>query len=52
MFSDETTISCFWTFGKSYYYSRPNRRRLQPHQVQPTSQRGGGKMMLWEYVTF
>lgn len=52
MFSDETIISRIGSFGKAYYHSRPNHRRLQPHQVRQTMQGGGGKMMVWGCITF
>ena len=52
MFSDETIISRFGSFGKSYYHSRRDHRQFQPHQVRPTLQGGGGKMMLWGCITF
>jgi transposase len=52
MFSDETTISRMGTYGRKFYYKRPERKRLEPHQVKQTKQCGGGKMMVWGCMTY
>lgn len=52
MSSDETMISRFGSLGKSYCHSRRGRRRFLPHQVLPTLQGEGRKMMVWGCITF
>ena len=52
MFSDETMISRVGSFGKSYYHCKPEHRAFHHHQIKPTLQGGGGKMMLWGCITF
>lgn len=52
MFSDETTISRVGSFGRKYYYSSPEHKRLKPHQVKETKQSGGGKIMVWGCMTY
>lgn len=51
MFSDEHD-QCVGSFGRKYYYSDREHKRLQPHQVCRMQQRGGGKMMIWGCITF
>ncbi len=52
MFSDESIISRVGSFGRKYYYSNQEHNRLQPHQVRPMQQGGGGKMMVWGCITY
>lgn len=52
MFSDETIFSRVGSFGKTYYYKRPESRDLQPHQIQNTMQGGGGKLMMWGCMSY
>lgn len=52
MFSDESIISRIGPFGRKYYYSDREHKRLLPHQVQPTEQGGGGKIMVWGCITY
>lgn len=52
MFSDESIISRVGSFGRNYYYSDREHKRLLPHQVRSMSQVGGGKMMVWGCITF
>jgi hypothetical protein len=52
MFSDESMISRVGSFGRKYYYSDREHRRQLPHQVRPTPQTAGGKMMIWGCITF
>jgi len=52
MFSDETTISRVGSFGKKFYYSTQEHKRLKPHQVKETKQSGGGKIMVWGCMTY
>lgn len=47
MLSDESMISRVGSFGRKYYYSDYEHKRLLPHQVRPTPQGGGGKMLIW-----
>ena len=42
MFSDETLISRFGSFGRQYFYSDREHRRFEAHQVKKTKQGGGG----------
>jgi transposase len=52
MFSDESMFSRVGSFGRKYYYSDHEHKRLLPNQVQSTPQAGGGKMMVWGCITF
>ena len=52
MFSDESMISRVGSFGRKFYYSDREHKRLQPHQVRRMQQGGGGKMMVWGCITF
>lgn len=52
MFSDETTVSRIGSYGKKFYYSNQEHKRLKPHQVKGTKQGGGGKMMVWGCMTY
>lgn len=52
MFSDESMVSRVGSFGRHYYYSDPEHKKYMPHQVQRTSQGGGGKMMIWGCITY
>jgi len=52
MFSDETTISRVGSFGKKFFYSTKEHKRLMPHQVKETKQAGGGKIMIWGCMTY
>jgi transposase len=52
MFSDESIISRMGSFGRNYFYSDREHKRLLPHQVHPIPQAGGGKMMVWGCITF
>jgi len=52
MFSDETTISRVGSYGRKYYYKRPQDKVIRPHHIKPTKQGGGGKMMIWGCITY
>lgn len=52
MFTDESVISRVGSFGRKYYYSDKEHKRLLPHQVHLTPQGGGGKMLIWGCITF
>jgi transposase len=52
MFTDESVFSRVGSFGRKYYYSSHEHKRLSPHQVRSTPQAGGGKMMVWGCITF
>jgi len=52
MFSDETTISRVGSFGKKFYFSNQENKRLKPHQVKETKQSGCGKIMVWGCMTY
>lgn len=52
MFSDETIVSRVGSFGRKYYYQRPESRRPGRIKIKPTKQSGGGKMMIWGCVTY
>lgn len=52
MFSDESMISRVGSFGRKFYYSGHEHKRLLPHQVRPMAQGGGGKIMIWGCITF
>jgi len=52
MFSDESIVSRAGSFGRKYYYSNCEHKRLLPHQVHPTPQAEGGKIMIWGCITF
>ena len=52
MFSDESSISRIGSFGRQYFYSDREHKRLEPHQVKETKQAGGGKIMAWGCMTY
>lgn len=52
MFSDESVISRVGSFGRQYYYSNEEHKRKKPHQIRRTPQAGGGKMMVWDCITY
>jgi transposase len=52
MFSDETIISRVGSFGKGFYYKRPENKRLQAFQIKETLQGGGGRLLLWGCMTY
>lgn len=52
MFSDESSISRVGSFGRQYFYSDREHKRLEPHQVKETKQSGGGKIMVWGCMTY
>jgi transposase len=52
MFSDESSISRIGSFGRQYFYSDREHKRLEPHQVKETKQSGGGKIMVWGCMTY
>ena len=52
LFSDESMVSRVGSFGRRYYYSDSEHKRLAPHQVRPTQHGGGGRMMIWGCITF
>jgi len=52
MFSDETIISRMGSYGRKYYYKRPERKRLEAHHIKQTKQGGGGKMLIWGCMTY
>lgn len=51
VFSDECSISRVGSYGREFYYNKPGRQPLQPHQVRPTMKFGGGKIMIWGCIT-
>jgi transposase len=52
MFSDETSVSRFGTFGRRFYLKRPRNKTPRPHHKKGTKQGGGGKICLWGCLTY
>ena len=53
MFSDETIISRIGSFGRKFYYKRPEHKLIQEHQIKKTKQGGGGgKIMIWGCIIY
>lgn len=52
MFSDETIISRVGSYGRKFYYKRPQNKLPGLVSIKRVKQGGGGRMMIWGCITY
>lgn len=52
IFSDEMFVKMVGSFGRQFYYKKPESKAVRPHHIKGTVQGGRGKMLLWGCLTY